>query len=261
MLIGGLASTAPESIRFLLWGVAGACLLFSVVDTIRCWAAEKVYFSGVARNIGLVLRGLLSSETIVQGNLVPGQNGEPSTLHVDLRALSRAWWRRFIVTFVVVVGVLAVLMHWALPKAPNIMGAPFEIVGQAIGSAPIGSFDPPAWAQKNDDGSLRIFVHETAVSLMTRFKSFTALQAEESSKPFVGKWMAVAGTVAEVRPLGGLITVRTVEGTIPPVFINFRVSESDSLKVFNPGNRIKAVCQIGLLDYERLWLENCRVVP
>jgi hypothetical protein len=114
---------------------------------------------------------------------------------------------------------------------------------------------------KNGDGSQRVFVHESVAKLMARFKGFTALQAKEASQPFVGKWMAVGGTVAEVSPLGEIITVRTVEGTVPPVFMNFRASEADSLKVFNPGDHIKAVCQIGLLDYEKLWLDYCRVVP
>lgn len=149
-----------------------------------------------------------------------------------------------------------------MPEVPAALMAPVPQLHCLVAAhCPLENFSPPEWAKKNDDGTPRIFVRESLTDLMRRFNQFTELQAQSASQTYVGKWVAIGGTVGEVKPLFDRITVRLEEGTSPAVFPNFDKSRADTLAVYNVGDHFRAVCRVNLLDAMRAFLEDCRVVP
>jgi hypothetical protein len=144
------------------------------------------------------------------------------------------------------------------------LNAPLKAIHSDIASYAIDSFDPPDWAKKNDDGSPRIFVHDKPLELVERFRSFTDLQARDASKPFSGKWLAVMGTLRQVyEPRNGVIPVMfgfNLQDNFSVVTI-FNLKEKDRLESYNPGDHIKAVCEIDSVQSLGITLYDCRVIP
>jgi hypothetical protein len=128
--------------------------------------------------------------------------------------------------------------------------------------------DPRASLRHNPDGSERIFVQITPDNLMGEFKTHTDEHAKEIVSRYIGKWMALSGTVhnISVDSRGGIEVDLTAGADAISALMNgmlqlhFDSKWREKLNVLQKGNRINAVCQIHDIAQFIMAFGNCELI-
>ena len=127
--------------------------------------------------------------------------------------------------------------------------------------------EPPPSMRRNSDGSERIFVQVSPSDLMGEFKTHTEEHAKEIVRRYLGKWMALKGTVYNVSTdNGGGVQVDVGGNDALSVITNgvlqlhFALRFREKLLVLKRGQTINAVCRIDDIEEVGLALAQCEIV-
>lgn len=118
------------------------------------------------------------------------------------------------------------------------------------GDNDITLFDPPSAAQRNSDGTARLFVSAAPDILMKEFSRLTSDQAKTVVGGYLGKWMALEGPVYDVtyRAGGALVTLGGPSAlaiiSYGAVQLNFLLMWNEKIKALLKGEKIRVVCRI-----------------
>jgi hypothetical protein len=127
--------------------------------------------------------------------------------------------------------------------------------------------EPPIALRHNSDGSERIFVQVTPSDLMAEFKTHTEEHAKEIVRRYLGKWMALKGTIYDISTnnrgdikvdIGGTDALSALMNGVHQ--LHFDVRSQDKLSVQKRGNIISAVCRIDDITGIGIALALCEIV-
>lgn len=126
---------------------------------------------------------------------------------------------------------------------------------------------PPEEARNNPDNSERIFVQVSPHDIAQEFQNRTTDQANALVSRYIGKWIAISGSVWDISPdksggveidLGGPNALAII---MSGVFLQLHFSPEwkDRISVLNKGSKINAVCQIDDIQQIGMALGSCEL--
>jgi hypothetical protein len=120
--------------------------------------------------------------------------------------------------------------------------------------------EPPQAMRSNPDKSPKVFVRIDILKAQTDLQNLTEDQFSSIYAPYIGKWVAMSGFVANISSYTQTITVALVSDRLLSVNALFDKKWTYNLNILKKGDAIAFVCNIDRLGINGLWLNSCQPI-